>query len=188
MSRNIEFDREDILDKAMNLFWEKGYQSTSLKDLCETTGLQKGSLYNSFKSKENLFLLCLDKYGRNSKTRFFKNSEDPKIYLKLFFKRLVDQGSNETYTKGCLIMNSCLELASNNTTPAQRTQQLFKDVEDNFKNVLQQIDLTNKDRDNISTLLISAAFSIREISKFKKDRTFLKQIANSALSELNISL
>ena len=189
MSRTTEFDREDIIAKAMNLFWNKGFEGTSLKDLTQETGLLKGSLYNTFKSKENLFLLCLEKYGQHSRS-FFYTTGDPNLYLKNFFKRLVHEGVKEDNTKGCLIMNSCLELATLDNAPAKRTKALFSAVELNFKNVLEKIELTHtsKKRDELATMLITTAFSIREISKFKKDKKFLKQIANNTLSEFGLKI
>ena len=84
MSRAIEFDKDEILDKAMNVFWTKGYESTSMKDLMDATGLLKGSIYNTFDSKENLFILCLEKYGRQSKSMHYRQG-DPKEYLRSFF-------------------------------------------------------------------------------------------------------
>ncbi len=188
MSRSTEFDREEIILKAMNLFWKKGYEGTSLKDLTNETGLLKGSLYNSFKSKENLFLLCLDRYGQHSRSFFYKEG-DPDLYLKNFFQRLVDEGVKKENTKGCLIMNSCIELADTNSAPAVKTKNLFTAVELNFENVLKQYENISKpERDKLKTNFISAAFSIREISKFRKEKKFLRQIANNALKDVGLKI
>ncbi len=188
MSRTVEFDKDDIIEKAMNTFWTKGYEGTTLKDLTEVTGLLKGSLYNTFKSKENLFLLCLEKYGSNSKTLFYVDG-DPKEYVKNFFKRLVDEGVKKENINGCLIMNSCLEFADSDTAPAKKTKALFKTVELNFERVAKAlVQDSDEDPQKYQTSLITAAFSIREISKFKKDKKFLKQIANNALRDLNIMI
>ena len=170
MSRSIDFNKDDILKKAMDVFWSKGYESTSLKDLQEATGLLKGSLYNTFKSKENLFLLCLEKYGSYSQSFFYREGSDPKQYLSGFFKRLVDEGTNVENTKGCLIMNSCLEFAGQeSSSSAKRSSLLLEAVEKNLENVIGNIDNYSKsEKKRLSTNLIVAAFSIREISKFKK--------------------
>jgi len=188
MSRTTDFDKDEILHKAMVIFWEKGYEGTSLKDLIEATGLLKGSLYNTFKSKENLFLLCLEKYGQYSRSFFYKDG-DPKEYLINFFNRLVSEGTNEANSKGCLIMNTCLELADSESLPATKSKALFEAVEINFDNVLKNLIIDSK----LNTIqyrnnLITAAFSIREISKFKKDKKFLKQIANNALKDLSVQI
>lgn len=57
-----KFDEEVVLDRVMNLFWSRGYESTSVDDLVEATGLKRGSLYNAFGDKEQLFLRVLDRY------------------------------------------------------------------------------------------------------------------------------
>ena len=191
MSRSKDFNEDIVLEKAMNVFWQNGYENTSLNDLLSATGLLKGSLYNAFKSKENLFLICLDKYGERSRSFHFKEPEDPQKYLINFFKRLVNEGVDKNYTKGCLIMNSCLEFADKKSPAAKKTQLLFKAVEMNLSRVVDKIEETHglaNSKNIIVNDLITAAFSIREISKFKKDKFFLKQVANNALEKLNLKV
>jgi len=55
MARPIEFDREEVLQKAIGVFWQKGYSATSIKNLVEATGLQPGSIYAAFGDKRGLF-------------------------------------------------------------------------------------------------------------------------------------
>ena len=59
MARTIEFDRNEVLENAMNTFWKNGYSMTSVPDLVSATKLNPGSIYSSFKSKEGLFLETL---------------------------------------------------------------------------------------------------------------------------------
>ncbi len=189
MSRVIDFDRDDIIEKAMNVFWAKGYKNTSVRDLMDATGLLKGSIYNAFESKENLFLICLERYGQYSKTFHYKDGEDPSIYLKRFFKRLVDEGVDQRNVKGCLIMNSCLEFSETENQLAERSKLLFEVTELNLKRASDALLHKSKVRTrNAESILISAAFSIREISKFKKDEVFLTQIANNALACVGLTM
>ncbi len=62
MARPREFDETDALDRAMVVFWKKGYQNTSLDDLLEAMGIQRGSFYNTFGSKKETYLRALDRY------------------------------------------------------------------------------------------------------------------------------
>ena len=62
MARQREFDADAALDRAMDLFWSKGYEATSLDDLCEVTGLSRSSLYAAFGSKRNLLLRSVERY------------------------------------------------------------------------------------------------------------------------------
>ena len=66
MARPAQYDRDKILDKAMQTFWEHGYHATSISDLVEATRLQPGSLYAAFESKRGLFLAALDHYAGQS--------------------------------------------------------------------------------------------------------------------------
>ena len=69
MPRHAEFDRDDVIHQATGVFWERGYAKTSVGDLVSATGLQPGSLYAAFQSKEDLFLASLDHYGAQSVAR-----------------------------------------------------------------------------------------------------------------------
>ena len=62
MGRPRHFTREEVLEKAIPVFWERGYADTGLHDLEEATGVNKSGLYAEFKSKEDLFLACLRYY------------------------------------------------------------------------------------------------------------------------------
>lgn len=62
MARPREFDEAEALDRAMVVFWKKGYQNTSLDDLLDAMGIQRGSFYNTFGSKKETYLRALDRY------------------------------------------------------------------------------------------------------------------------------
>ena len=63
VGRPREFDEERVLEAAMNAFWNKGYEATSLAELCRVTGLNKGSLYQAFGDKHQLFMRALHHYA-----------------------------------------------------------------------------------------------------------------------------
>src|SRR5689334_19258420 len=65
MARPREFDEDYVLEQALHVFWEKGYDSTSLADLQQVTGLMKSSLYKAFESKEGLFRRVVERYHRD---------------------------------------------------------------------------------------------------------------------------
>lgn len=62
MGRHLTFDEDEIIEKALILFWEKGLQNTSAKDLVKATGITNGSLFHLFKDKQSLYLICLQHY------------------------------------------------------------------------------------------------------------------------------
>jgi AcrR family transcriptional regulator len=65
MARPREFDEDEVLQKALHVFWQKGYEATSLADLQAATGLTKSSLYKAFESKEGLFRHVVERYHRD---------------------------------------------------------------------------------------------------------------------------
>ncbi|WP_246772684.1 TetR/AcrR family transcriptional regulator [Paenibacillus polymyxa] len=74
MSRSKEFDETEVLDKAMQLFWEQGYEKTSMTDLVKHMGIHRRSLYDTFGDKHTLFLMALDRYDNTSVSFSFKRS------------------------------------------------------------------------------------------------------------------
>ncbi len=62
MARHKEFDQDEALQKAMEAFWARGYEATSMQDLVEHMGINRQSLYDTFGDKHSLFLKALDRY------------------------------------------------------------------------------------------------------------------------------
>ncbi|MEM9291866.1 MAG: TetR/AcrR family transcriptional regulator [Acidobacteriota bacterium] len=111
MPRHREFDTDQALEAAIRTFQDKGYQGTSVSDLLDALGIQKGSLYKAWGSKRKLFLTALDRYFRQQQAGLKAAlSESPKAALHQVFEYTVsrcvlDEG------RGCLAVNSCVELA-----------------------------------------------------------------------------
>ncbi|MGW8959116.1 TetR/AcrR family transcriptional regulator [Paenibacillus sp. NPDC055715] len=114
MGRIREFDEEKVLDAAMQLFWEKGYEATSLSDLTSRMGIQRPSIYSAFGGKKELFEAALRKYTMSRasliRTRLQSNPSVKEAF-RTFFEGVVD----EEYTKGtrigCFCINTMVELA-----------------------------------------------------------------------------
>ena len=62
MARPKQFDRDEALERAMAVFWRRGYEGTSVRDLVEHMGINRGSLYDTFGDKRTLFLAAVDRY------------------------------------------------------------------------------------------------------------------------------
>lgn len=104
--RPREFDLHEALDKAVAVFWELGYEAADTATLSTRMGLSKPSIYNSFGSKENLFLMALRRYGETvSKIHvdILLNAESPKDGLQAFFLAIAQDVSGQHHPSGCLI-------------------------------------------------------------------------------------
>ena len=106
MGRDKKYDRDDVLDKATGLFWQNGYQATSMADIVRVTGLNTASMYKEFGDKNGLFEGVLQYYRKNimaPRIEILTNSPNMKG-VEAFLKNVVDGATKETY-RGCLMMN-----------------------------------------------------------------------------------
>jgi len=95
----------------MEVFWEKGYEATSLAELCARTGLHKGSLYQAFGDKHTLFMRSLHHYANSQVHETLAaalQSNSPLENIRAVVRKICDDASDE---RGCLMINSMVELA-----------------------------------------------------------------------------
>ena len=190
MPRTKEFEAEEAIEGAMEAFWEKGFKGTSLSTLTNATGLHKGSLYGAFQSKEELYVLCLDAYMKRLRTSFFDGSESARDYLKRFFKGMVH---SQTADKGCLIMNTCLEFSEESGPLPSKAKKYLNEIQQHFVTILEHGIKEGEFSSSLnvkqcSERLLALGFTLKEMGKFVKNKTFLQNIANGVLSELDIRI
>lgn len=107
--RPLSFDREEVLDELVQLFWEKGYEATSMADIVEATGLNKSSLYNAFGAKDVLLKEALKRYVEfRSGTAAMVLTEGTAGLADI--QTLFDQLWHDSDRRGCLAVNSSTEL------------------------------------------------------------------------------
>ncbi|MFE7311532.1 TetR/AcrR family transcriptional regulator [Streptomyces sp. NPDC057555] len=118
MARPRLFDEERALDAAMRTFWEKGYEATSTQDLCEATELGRSSVYNTFKSKHDLFMRALAHYIDTMTTAQLAILEDARLSaadrIRALLVRIVESDAEcraGGRSLGCLTVNTTVELA-----------------------------------------------------------------------------
>jgi TetR/AcrR family transcriptional regulator, transcriptional repressor for nem operon len=114
MARNREFDPKEALEKAMMVFWEKGYVDTSIDDLVNATGVSRYGLYGEFGSKHGLFLASLDHYQDTAVNAYFgivERSGAAMADIRLYFDTLLNWYSQPAGKLGCLMCNSATEVA-----------------------------------------------------------------------------
>ncbi len=104
------FDAETALDKAMKVFWEKGYEGSSLPELTEAMGMNRPSLYAVFGNKENLFRMALERYGASHDPLFNAALEQPtaRAVVEHFLRGNADAQTETENPHGCLVINGAL--------------------------------------------------------------------------------
>ena len=111
--RPKDFDEGTVLDKAIDLFWKKGYEATNLEELLRVMGMGKGSMYHNFGNKRELFKLALNRFNQkfvSSLESDLSKAKDPIVFIKDFFRSIPRQGIDE-HRKGCFLGNTVAELA-----------------------------------------------------------------------------
>lgn len=107
-----QFDEDALLEATLRTFWQNGFAATSMIDVAQATGVQRGSLYNAFGDKEQLFLLAYERYA----TRVLEASKqalsdpDPAVALTQFLKVMVGNMTEGAPSRGCLTTKTALEL------------------------------------------------------------------------------
>lgn len=135
MARQKEFDESNVLDIAMNLFWEKGYNAVSTQDLIEAFGISRSSMYGTFKDKKSLFILSLRHY-RQTVTKEMTdtiNSNRPiKEIISEILNKLVRESICDDKSRGCFVVNTAIELAPHD-------KDILEIIQDNRNNIIQSI-------------------------------------------------
>jgi len=192
MARPLEFEYEEVLNNAMQLFWRKGYATTSIKDLTEVTKLQPGSLYGTFKNKRNLFLQSLDFYFINlyeSIHRILHSDNAPLERIKDFFDYFISQSEKDNDRKSCLLVNTLLEIPVDDKEINKQVRDMFLKVENEFSKVLIEArdkgDLDKKaDPQSLAKMLMSGIFGLQVYNRMQPDQQGLKKIIQNLLSTL----
>lgn len=134
MPRTKQYNEQEVVAKAMNLFWRNGYENTSMQMLEKEMGINKFSIYASFGNKHGLFLESLKCYKEKVKTMFekFKKNPDGVEAIKQFFYDSVAIGYREGNEKGCLVTNTFNEFSQSGD---QMVNDQMTSFMDNLKNL-----------------------------------------------------
>ena len=139
MSRPKEFNPDDAVEKAMQVFWHKGYEATSMEDLLTAMDLNRGSLYDTFGDKRQLFLKVIDRYCTTFVGSKFSLLDQPGPALptlRRFIHGMIEGALADPQRRGCLIANTVMELAPHENEIAGTLRHALKMVEDTFFRVL----------------------------------------------------
>ena len=130
--RPRSFDTEAVVERAMDVFWSRGYHATALPDLLRATKLSRGSLYAAFGDKHSLFLRALDRYIADAMTRMdieLAPHKEPVDGLRAFLAGYVNRMSGANGRRGCLLVATAMELAGQDAEVGRRIAGFFKAME-----------------------------------------------------------
>ena len=193
MGRKKEFDREAVLAKAMMTFWRYGYEGTSMQNLVESMGINRGSLYDTFGDKRSLFLNAIAYYEQTVIQEMLgslKKKTSSKQAIINLFQDLVANMTEHEHFYGCLITNTAIELCPHDPETQTQIDSNFRNIANAFKQVLSEAQAQGEigsDRDitSIAQYLTSSLQGLQVIAKVNRDRETLNNIVNIILSVLD---
>jgi TetR/AcrR family transcriptional regulator, transcriptional repressor for nem operon len=191
MARSKEFDEKAVLRKAMELFWEQGYEKTSMQDLVDHMGIHRRSIYDTFGDKRSLFLASLNHYEElivNEMESIISSTSSIKQAIRDVFIFVLN--SIEQYPKGCLSVNAAIELSLLDKEIGRIVTKMFNRTEDMFNNLIKRGQTSGElskeiDSDNTSRFLHNNLVGIRVLIKTNYNKKELEGIITLALSVLD---
>ena len=148
-----QFDEIKALGKAMDIFWEKGFSATSMRDLVKGMGINRASMYQTYGNKHALFMAAVDQYVNASLTEIKKilmEPDSPLNKLKHLFEQFLKQ-SLRGKKNSCFMNNSAVELGPRDPELAAKVRYFWAQFEDIFNDVLTQAVQQNELAHNTNT-------------------------------------
>lgn len=192
MARTKVFDEEVVLNKAVNLFWEKGYNGTSAQDLVDELGISRSSLYDTYGDKFQLFKNALLQYRKQfagAMIEMIDKSDDFGKTLNDIFQYVVTESLQEKFSKGCFMVNSSVELAPHNLEIAEVVNANMQDVEDALFRLIkkgQEAGQFSNDHTprSLARFIFNTISGLRVASKSGADKKVFDDIVKVTLSAL----
>jgi TetR/AcrR family transcriptional repressor of nem operon len=188
-----QYDETDVLERAMAAFWARGYEATSINDLVAATGLNRGSLYAGFTDKRSLFLRALDHYDKEHRQAFLSALERdhaPREAILAAFRQVVDSSDEGRNRKGCLLVNTALELSPHDPAIEGIVRAKLEAVEAFFR---ARIEAAQKDGTicpevpaaERARVLFGLFMGLRVITRSRPDRTLMASIVTQVAALLD---
>jgi TetR/AcrR family transcriptional repressor of nem operon len=191
VARTKEFDPDAVLQRAMELFWQKGYEATSMADLVERLGIGRASIYATFGGKRELYLKAYDRYLENSADFFGPLSQPGPVLpaVRALVERYAREAAQDTLQRGCFVVNTAVELAPHDRTVAQRIEANWNFFEAALTSALTRAQAqgelaAEKDPRALARFLLTLLQGMRVIGKSSHDPARLRDTAEQALSLL----
>lgn len=190
MPRAKEFDYDVILDRATDIFLEKGYEHTSVQDLVDHLGIHRRSIYDTYGDKRQLYLKILNKYDQDMSQNYVLITAKS-ISIREKFEAIFNDSAfpKEECRKGCLFVNSAIELALRDGDIADQVQHFFEKTKSFFVLLLNQAKekgelAADTDTRILASYLNNALIGIRVLVRSETSRTELENIIKTTLSIL----
>jgi TetR/AcrR family transcriptional regulator, transcriptional repressor for nem operon len=193
MARPKQFDKDEVLKLAMDVFWRKGFEATSVQDLVVHTKVNKQSLYDTFGDKHSLYLAALNNYRIENENQFnglAAQDISVKSALQKLFDNVISEAVADVDRKGCFMNNATVELASQNEIIGKFCFDNMTSMEARLGELVKRGQQTGEisnalKADNVAAFLFTAINGLRAVSKITQDKKKLEEIVQTTLSVLD---
>ncbi|MCY4499879.1 MAG: TetR/AcrR family transcriptional regulator [Rhodospirillaceae bacterium] len=188
MPRHEQFDTDDVLMRAMNLFWRQGYQATSMTDLAKVMGLGRASIYSEFGNKHGLFVRALrhyDKVWRENWLADLTKSSSPREAILDVFEAAIDACLAGGSRDGCLLINTALEFSPHDPEVADIVTRAFTEMEAFFRTSVERGKALGEIRDTVAeertaSALLGLFIGLRVLVRSRPEEPLLRSIMQQA--------
>ncbi|MET0314567.1 MAG: TetR/AcrR family transcriptional regulator [Hansschlegelia sp.] len=191
MARPREFDEDAVLDAAVQCFWSRGYEATSVRDLIEKTGISGASLYNAFGDKRALYRKALDRYVELSIADRIRRCEElpPRDAIAGFFAEILKRSLTDSEHKGCMLVNAALDVAPHDPDFQRIVACVLMRIEEFFRRCVEagQSDHTisrSQSAENLARHLLGVLMGVRVLARIRPERAMLEGVVTPALALL----
>ena len=193
MARPREFDEGTALAAAIECFWQRGYEATSVRDLADRMGISAPSLYNAYGDKHALFVQALERYLDHSTRARIKRLEDslpPKQAIRCFIEEIIERSVNDGERRGCFLINSALEVAPHDKELGALIADRLAEIEAFFYRSIKAAQARgtvprHRVAKDLARLLLGVLLGIRVLARSKPERALLEGVARPALALLD---
>ena len=193
MARTKDFDENEVLTKAIQLFWHKGYNGTSMQDLVDGLGISRSSLYDTYTDKHTLFVKALESYQESgsAKIREILNHSGPaKETIRKLLVLAIGEMAEDKQHKGCFMVNAEVEVAPHDTEVNNLVCKNEQQMEQAFYEVIQKGkdsgEIKNsQDARALARFIFNAVKGMRVTAKSTTDKSVFDDIINLTVSALD---
>jgi len=195
MARPRKFDEHAVLDAAVQCFWSRGYEATSVRDLIESTGLTGASLYNAFGDKRSLYQRTLGHYVEGSIAERIRRCEamQPREAIRTFFEDILERSLADREQKGCMLVNAALDVAPHDPELQEIVADILCRIEEFFQSCVSRGKVegtitSTLSAEELARHLLGVLMGVRVLARVRPERPLLEGVIAPALALLDVGM
>ena len=193
MARPREFDEAAVLDAAIERFWQRGYEATSVRDLADEMNIAGASLYNAFGDKRSLYERALNRYLDQTfreRIRRLEPSLPPREAIVVFLQEIIKRSLTDKQRRGCMLVNSAIESAPHDSKFLEIVATFLDEVESFFFRCVSNGQTNGSitkahSAEDLSKSLLGILLGIRVLARVRPERKLLEGLVRPVFGLLD---